>query len=444
MQRNVKPLRANARSAFHIEGSRLFFFEYKGETPMLKNILPVAYKRYSSLPILGSVLDKFTIFLNKLGYPSHVIRVHLKPIPKIEYCLKNLGCKSIKNITRIKLRSSVPLPRNTREAATIKLLEKFFDEQQILPPLPPPNLMEQKIINYKKYLNEMRSLSPSTIKNYCSSVLQFLVFIKKRRKFPKLYKLIQQDIEDFIHITGNRVGRSGLLSIISALRAFLHFLIIGREVSTGLIDQIDTPRIYRGEKLPRTLDWEIVLSLLKSVNRCTAIGKRDYAVLLLLSTYGLRASEIVDLTLDNINWRTNCLQVFQRKTRTSLMLPLTDAVGESILDYIQKGRPPVSCREIFVRHQVPLGILSHHTVSEIFQRWVRHSGLPILPQGAHCLRHSYALHLLRKGTSLKTIGDILGHRNFDSTRVYLRLDLEDLRTVPLSLPTLSTTLKALS
>jgi integrase/recombinase XerD len=120
-----------------------------------------------------------------------------------------------------------------------------------------------------------------------------------------------------------------------------------------------------------------------------------------------------------------------------LLLPLTNAVGESIIEYLTKGRPEVHCREIFVRHQSPRGTLKSTAISEAFQAWSRRSGLEIPFQGPHCIRHSFAVHLLRQGTSLKTIGDILGHRDIQSTCVYLRLNIEDLRTVPLCMPTLS-------
>jgi len=128
------------------------------------------------------------------------------------------------------------------------------------------------------------------------------------------------------------------------------------------------------------------------------------------------------------------LQVRQRKTSSPLVLPLTDSVGESLADYLRGGRPDADYREVFLRHRAPAGLLKPTAVTEAFQAWSRRSGLPIPFQGAHCLRHSYAVHLLRQGASLKTIGDILGHRSAESTCVYLRLAVEDLREVALNLP----------
>ena len=206
------------------------------------------------------------------------------------------------------------------------------------------------------------------------------------------------------------------------------------EVPVGLDSQIDTPRVYRGERLPRSLPWATVQAFLASIDRSAPIGKRDYAMFQLIANYGLRASEVVGLKLDDIRWRSGCLVVYSRKSAAPLSLPLTDAVGDSLVSYLRQGRPQQCYREVFLRHRAPAGILKPTAVTEAFQAWSRRSGLTIPFKGCHCLRHSYATHLLRQGTSLKTIGDLLGHRSTESTCVYLRLAVEDLRGVALDLP----------
>jgi site-specific recombinase XerD len=179
------------------------------------------------------------------------------------------------------------------------------------------------------------------------------------------------------------------------------------------------------------------------------MGLRDYAMFLLIATYGLRACEVVALTLDDVEWRMARLRIRQYKTRSALWLPLTDEVGNALLDYLRDGRAALavrrkrvpfqanashSYRELFLRHRTPIGGLKPTAITEAFQAWSKRSGLAIPFQGAHCLRHSYAVHLLRSGLSLKTIGDLLGHRDLESTCVYLRLAVDDLREVALDLP----------
>lgn len=117
-----------------------------------------------------------------------------------------------------------------------------------------------------------------------------------------------------------------------------------------------------------------------------------------------------------------------------MVLPLTDGAGTVLLQYLRRGRPSSPHRELFLRHRAPAGVLKPTAVSEVFQKWVRHSGLPIAFSGPHCLRHSYAVALLRRGVGLKTLGDLLGHRTAETTCAYLRLATDDLRAVALSLP----------
>lgn len=155
---------------------------------------------------------------------------------------------------------------------------------------------------------------------------------------------------------------------------------------------------------------------------------------LLVTTYGLRTSEVAALRLDDINWRAGRLCISRRKTVTPLVLPLTTEVGAAVAEYLRRDRPKLPDREVFLRVRAPAGKLKPTAVTEAFQGWTRRSGLIIPFQGPHCLRHSLAVHLLREGTSLKAIGDLLGHRSSEATCVYLRLHVDDLRDAALDIP----------
>jgi integrase len=203
---------------------------------------------------------------------------------------------------------------------------------------------------------------------------------------------------------------------------------------TALNYPIDTPRLYRLEQLPRALPWETVRKLLRSMETTSPMGLRDNAMLLLMATYGLRASEIVAITLDDIRWREGVLRIHQRKTSSPLELPLTNEVLSALVKHLKRTPPPAPHRRLFLRMRAPIGALKPTAVSDVFQALVRKSGLSIPYQGSHCLRHSYAVHLLKSGTPLKAIGDILGHRTAESTSMYLRLATGDLREVALQVP----------
>jgi site-specific recombinase XerD len=183
-----------------------------------------------------------------------------------------------------------------------------------------------------------------------------------------------------------------------------------------------------------------VIELLKSPDLTSDIGLRDYAMFLLIATYGLRASEVVELTLDDVAWRKGVLRIHQRKTSSPLELPLTNEAATALTKHLKRSAPPAPYRRIFLRKRAPTGVLKPTAATEAFQALVRHSNLHIPFQGPHCLRHSLAVHLLKNGTPLKTIGR-LGHRTAESTSMYLRLATGDLRGVSLPAPGKGTAVK---
>ena len=201
-----------------------------------------------------------------------------------------------------------------------------------------------------------------------------------------------------------------------------------------MADQINGPRLYRLEKLPRALPWETVRALLRSIDRTSAMGLRDYAMFLLIATYGLRRGEVAAITLDDFLWRQGRLRIHQHKTSSPLELPLTNEVASALVKHLKRTPPPPPYRRIFLRMRAPIGSLNPQAISDAFRSLVRKSRLSIPFRGPHCMRHSLATHLLNNGTSLKTIGDILGHRSPQSTSTYLRLATEGLREVSLPVP----------
>jgi integrase len=177
-----------------------------------------------------------------------------------------------------------------------------------------------------------------------------------------------------------------------------------------------------------------VRAFLGAIDRSTPKGRRDYAMFLLVATYGLRTCEVAALRLDHFEWRAARIRVPRPKAGTPIVLPLTEDVGAAVLDYLRHARPDLPHRALFLRVRAPAGPIKPTAVTNAFQTWSRRSAVPIPYQGPHCLRHSLAVHLLRQRTSLKAIGDLLGHRSAESTCVYLRLHVDDLRDAALDLP----------
>jgi site-specific recombinase XerD len=314
-------------------------------------------------------------------------------------------------------------------------LQAYLTELGVLAPPEVVNPSERCLTEYANYLKQARGFAPVTVHQHVVTASDFVAFLTDQDRRLALVDLTAKEVEAFVRHTGRRISRASLQHTVAQLRSFLRYLGTLGEISPQLSSQIDTPRVYRDERLPRALPWATVSALLDSVDRSTPKGRRDYAMFQLIVNYGLRASEIVDLKLEDIHWREGRLHVSQRKTSTPVEFPLTNSVANSLIAYLRRGRPASSHRNVFLRHRAPEGILKGTAVAEVFQAWSGRSGLDIPFQGCHCLRHSYAIHLLRQGTSLKVIGDLLGHRSAESTCMYLRLAVEDLREVALNLPT---------
>ena len=299
----------------------------------------------------------------------------------------------------------------------------------------PPSSTERLVGAYQVYLDRVRGLAAVTIRRHAGIVVEFLRFLKRDDHPQSLCQLQVSEIDVFLTQVGHRMGRVSMQHVTARLRTFLRFLAAEGMAPTGLDAHVESPRGYRGERLPRALAWEDVRSLLLAIDRSTSKGRRDYAMLLLIATYGLRISEVAGLEFDDIAWRDRQICIPRPKIGTPLSFPLTDEIATELLDYLRHARPESTHRQLFLRVRVPLAPIKPTAVTDAFQAWAAHAGirLPHLA-GAHCLRHSLAMHLLRQGTPLKIIGDLLGHRSAESTCVYLRLNIDDLRDVALPLP----------
>lgn len=405
---------------------------------MIEKLRPRAYQKYLSLPLLGSVLDDFTVWSHQRGYSTVTVRCQLKHALKIEEFFRNHYVKSLASLTHSAFNTAWNYYRHRSPniAGTVRQIELFLAKTNSLPPnLPQPKTpINSELDHFAEYLREVRGLENSTIRSHNKYLKDFLGYIHYDANVNTLQMLTTKEIKGFLCLCAKRLNRYSLQHVVGYLRSFLRFQFERGVIQSALHTMIDTPRIYRMEQLPRSLSWEMVNSLLLSIERKSKHGIRDYSMLFLIASYGMRACEVVSLTLDDIDWRAGVIRVPQRKRGNPLLLPLTDAVGDVLIEYLKKSRSALPYRELFLRIRAPSGPLKPTAVAEAFQLRVRKSGLDIPYQGPHCLRHSYAVHLLRRGTAVKAIGDLLGHRSVESTYTYLRLDIEDLRTVALPVP----------
>ena len=404
---------------------------------MLQDVFPKAYRKFLSMPLLGPIAEGFDDWLAVNGYTRNSREYFVSKLLRVDANLRNRQIKEVADLSHAVLHGCW---RNLRKAypghaRTVRTLERYLAAgglitgDQSATAISPAAILIEK---YENYLREVRGFASSTISNHRYTAQCFLQHLEG--KGIALKKIQASQLETYIATAGKRFSRASLQQYIGALRGFLQFLAMEGRVPSGLGGQIDTPRVYRLEQLPHTLPWETVRILLRSIDRTSAKGVRDYAMFLLIATYGLRTREVVAITLDDICWRQDRLRIRQSKNLSPLELPLTNEVSSAIVKHLKRTPPPPPYRRIFLRMRAPIGVLKRTAVGEAFQSLVRKSGLPIPFQGPHCMRHSLAIHLLKSGTPLKTIGDILGHRSAASTSTYLRLATEDLREVALPVP----------
>lgn len=249
-----------------------------------------------------------------------------------------------------------------------------------------------------------------------------------------LQSLTSADVDRYLALKSQAVCRQRLQHVVAHLRAFLGFCRANGELDRPL-NTIDSVRIHREELPPRALPWPLVLALLRSIDRSSRSGWRDYTILHLAAHYGLRPSEIVSLRLESVNWNARTLKVEQRKTRSTLVLPLVDRTVSILQRYLQRGRPNSPHPQLFLRARCPAGALMRYAITDIFETRAARSGLSIESYSVYSLRHAFAMRLLQRGVGLKTIGDLLGHTHLGSTCEYLRLDIDMLRGVALPVPT---------
>lgn len=405
---------------------------------MITQIFPQGSQRFLSLPVLGPFMDCYAAWLHEQRYTWRSTRYELRMAARVAGYLKRRAVRQIEGLGEQHLDAChrwfrLKFPE---EAGGVLALARFLRESGHLKsrPLPPPGRAQIPVNAFMVHLREVRGCTPSTIRRQGQIAAEFLTWLRFADVPDRLSSLTTNDLEGFIRHLSKRMGRVGLQKPIATLRNLLRFLAADGSVPVGLDTTIERPRVYRQEQLPRSLPWSTVQALLGSINRDLAIGKRDYAMFSLMTTYGMRACDVVALTLDDIKWRAGHIVIRQSKTGNPLELPLTDEVGSAIQDYLRKVPRYGLHRQVFLRLKAPGGALKTTAVIEAFQAWSARSGLEIPFKGVHCIRHSYALHLLRQGVPLKTIGDVLGHRSPESTAVYLRLATEDLRTVALPVP----------
>jgi site-specific recombinase XerD len=293
------------------------------------------------------------------------------------------------------------------------------------------------ILLHQDYLDFLKKegKSAGTIRTRGRISRQFLEYLEQR-KVRDITEVQGNEISSFIPVISKQHQATGMGAVLSSLRSFLRFVESKNLTQFRLSNVVPSSSGSRTKIVP-TITTEEERKLLESVDNTTVSGKRNYAILLLALRAGLRCSDIVNLKLGDIRWKSNTIEVMQAKTDAPLILPLLTDVGNAIADYILNGRPDSQQPYIFLRTQAPYRKLAGYSACyAICCKIMKKAGIRQGKgdrKGFHCLRHSLAAHLLAEGIPLPIISNILGHRDKDSTKVYLSTDLVHLRACGLSL-----------
>lgn len=244
------------------------------------------------------------------------------------------------------------------------------------------------------------------------------------------------DIDAFLIDCAHRYARSTTAGIASTVRSFARFLLASGRIRVDLADGVISPVQPKFERPRRALPWEDVQRLLRSVDTSTAHGLRDHALLLMMSTYGLGAGEVIGLQLQDIDWNAGTLQMSRPKSGVNFVLPLLAPVAKVLARYLRHGRPPhTPTRHVFVQMKVPFGALTASSaVRHMLIKHAKAAGIQAPYLGSHVLRHSNAARQLDVGTKAQVLSDLLGHRDSASVSAYVRIATQSLREVSLPVP----------
>lgn len=297
---------------------------------------------------------------------------------------------------------------------------------------PPPSSLVLR--DYATHLIRHRGNPEATVHKKLDHISKLLKHLASSGKSWRQMRL--PDIDTFLLECARRYARSTVADIAGSVRSFSRFLLSSGRIGVDLADAVISPVQPRFEQPRRAWPWEDVQRLLHAVDTSTARGLRDHALLLMMSTYGLGAGEVMRLQLQDIDWNAGTLQMSRPKTGVNFVLPLLPAVAKALARYLRHGRPfHTPTRHVFVRMKVPFGALqASAAVRHILGKHAKAAGLQASYLGTHVLRYSNAARQLDVGTKAQVLSELLGHRDPESVSAYVRIATQSLREVSLPVP----------
>jgi site-specific recombinase XerD len=294
--------------------------------------------------------------------------------------------------------------------------------------VPRPRPYAALLDDFAQWMSGERGLSPTTLRHRRWHLEKFLGWLHERER--RVADLDLRDLDAYIeHLHARRYSRVTIKIHTNAIRSFVRHAELRNWCAAGIADALPGPRIYREHGLPLGPSWDEVSRLIEDTASDDHADIRDRAILLLFAVYGLRAGEVAALRLEDVDWEHDRVTVRRPKQRRRQAYPLVPIAGQAIARYLKEARPRCASRELFLKVLAPIGPMTSSSLYTMVAARMKRLGIQAPHRGPHVLRHACAGHLLERGLSLKEVGDHLGHRSLDSTRIYAKVDLQGLREV---------------
>ena len=393
---------------------------------------------------LGIILDEFACNLQSAGYLRCNVQKYLRIAEHFGHWLG--GChlqpqqitpEVIDRFVSLHLprcRCPKPAPTTAQRCRTalhrlLKLLQRRGLIAHRAEPLTP---LDRLIGRFDNYMSQVCGLADASRLVFRRNSRQFLLWRFTGRSL-RLEQIRRCDLLRFVGSRAKTLRPRSVKLLTASLRAFLRFLQMEGRVKPTLVAAVPGLPAWERSTAPRTLSRDQLADLLRCFDRSTSLGRRDYAMTLCMTELGLRLSEVAQLSLNDLDWRKGTLRLAKNKTGRERLLPLPFRLGRALASYLRRGRPSVAQKRIFLCHHFPRGTpLGTGQVRYAIQKAYARAGIPATR--IHLLRHSFATNLHQQGTGVKALADLLGHKSLESTTIYTRVNLRQLRLVAMPWP----------
>lgn len=400
------------------------------------------YDRFGSVP--PAVFPIFTNYLIERRYCDTTIRAYTASLEHFVYWLaKRTDCEEEINHRNVQTflnrhlpacRCPDPFPRNLKTVRAalnqflqMKGLSRFRESHNETPPE-----IASAIMEFDWYLQRVCGLAEATCWYHRRHIRMFLLWLFAEEPV-EINKITPETLCYFVGQQAGKYRPASMGVLVYSLRTYLKFLRFAGHKTVCESAKIPRPPNWSAANLPHALRPDELKKFWAAFNRSTTIGKRDYAMARCLADLGLRCCEVSQLQLDSFEWHRGLLSLTKTKSRREDILPIPDTTGQAVVDYLRKGRPETKSRAVFVHHRAPVGLaVQSSTVRGAVRRAFSRAGLSWT--GTHILRSTIASHLFNGGVSVKEIADLLRHRSLDTTKLYTKIDLENLFHVALPWP----------